>query len=200
MADRTIFFIDDKNVYNGARRAFFAAAKPRSADGNYDPVKLAARVLGKVAADRPSRDLIEIRVYTGRPDPSRQRKAAAAHDRQVAAWRSSGVTVIERPLRYIGEQAQQKGVDVALAIDVVTMAIDGLYDIGVIASTDSDLRPPIEYVLEKCPRVRIEVTAWQSGQQRQRLSIAGRNVWCHWLHHDDYLAVADNTDYGRSAQ
>jgi uncharacterized LabA/DUF88 family protein len=68
--------------------------------------------------------------------------------RQCAAWESKGAIVIARALRYPAgwpeTKPQQKGVDVALAIDFVTMAIDGQYDVGVIASTDTDLKPALE--------------------------------------------------------
>jgi len=107
----------------------------------------------------------------------------------------AGATVVSRPLRYIAGRAQQKGVDVALAIDVVTLAIDGAYDVGIIASTDTDLRPPIEYVLRACPSVRLEVLAWRSERSRQRLSLGKQNVWCHWLDEDDYASIADFSDY-----
>lgn len=191
---RTVLFIDEKNVYHGARRAFFASAT-RFTDGGFEPLKLGQLLALRAPAGQPSRELSEIRLYTGRPDPSRQPKAAAAHDRQVAAWKQSGLTVVDRPLRYIGGQAQQKGVDVALAIDVVTMAIDGRYDVGIIFSSDSDLRPPIEYVVAKCRGVHLEVAAWRAAKYGQRLSISSRRIWCHWLSRTDYDAVADVTDY-----
>jgi hypothetical protein len=195
MPERTVLFIDDKNVYNDARRAFFDPAYDHFTRGGYDPCQLARLVVSKASPDLPPRELTEVRIYTGRPDATRQPKMAAAHDRQVLAWERAGAIVISRPLRYLDGEGHQKGVDVALAIDVVTMAIDGAYDVGVIASTDSDLRPPIEYVVQKCPHVRIEVVAWGTATYRRRLSIATKNIWCHWLHEEDYMYVADFVDY-----
>lgn len=49
--------------------------------------------------------------------------------------------VITRALRYSQtwptDPAEEKGIDVALAIDFVRFAIYGVYDVGVIMSTDS---------------------------------------------------------------
>lgn len=40
----------------------------------------------------------------------------------------------------------EKGIDTLLAIDLVRMAIDGLYDTAVIASSDADMVPAVEFV------------------------------------------------------
>jgi len=94
-------------------------------------------------------------------------------------------------------RAEEKGIDVALAIDFVALAIDGAYDVGIIASTDTDLRPAIEYVLHKfhSGSPRAEVTSWSSATSPRRLSIPGTNIWCHWLQRGDYDQVADPADY-----
>jgi NYN domain len=58
------------------------------------------------------------------------------------------VTVVQRPLRYPkawpAEKAQEKGVDVALAVDFVVMAVTRVYDVGILVSTDTDLVPALE--------------------------------------------------------
>ena len=103
-------------------------------------------------------------------------------------------------LRYPADWPQspphEKGVDVALATDLVSLALRGTCDIVVMASNDSDLLPAIEEVQIRTD-VRIEVAAWQGlgRRRRQRLSVSGSNVWCHWLRRDDYERVRDDTDY-----
>jgi hypothetical protein len=51
---------------------------------------------------------------------------------------------VQRPLRYPkawpAERAQEKGVDVALAVDFVMLAVTGAHDVGILVSTDTDLR------------------------------------------------------------
>ncbi len=201
MTDRVVLFIDYQNVYKGARTAFFSNLDSAPyTDGQIDPI-----ALGNLICSRPppggERVLREVRVYTGRPDASKQPKTYGPHMRQCAAWERAGVTVRPRTLRYPRdwpmEKAQEKGIDVLLAVDFVTMAIDDAFDVGVLFSTDTDLRPAIEYVTAKFdPIPRGEVAAWSSPTSRGRLSVrARRPVWCHYLDHDDYVSVADPTDY-----
>ena len=148
MADRVILFIDAQNVYRGARETFCERHAP-SRDGQINPLRV-----GELICSRPppghERVLHEVRVYTGRPDSTRQPHAYAAHMRQCAAWERAGVTVIPRSLRYPPNypeaRAEEKGIDVALSIDFAMGAIDGAYDVGVIFSTDTDLRPALEVV------------------------------------------------------
>lgn len=84
----------------------------------------------------------------------------------------------------------------ALAIDFAAMAVDGAYDVGVIASTDTDLRPALEFVRRRYGNTRrVEVVAWNSPRSSSRLSVPGQNIWCHRLDRADYDSVADTTDY-----
>lgn len=87
--------------------------------------------------------------------------------------------------------------DVALAIDFVTLAIDDHYDVGVIGSTDTDLKPAIEYVHNKFRGLkRAEVMNWDGGKKRtRRLSLPGEKIWCHWFQLRDFQEVSDSTDY-----
>jgi hypothetical protein len=43
---------------------------------------------------------------------------------------------------------------------------------------------------------RAEVAAWSGDDMHnRRLSIPGRQLWCHWLDRSAYHKVADNVDY-----
>lgn len=90
----------------------------------------------------------------------------AAHRRQAHRWASDGATVTTRALRYPrgwpAVPAQEKGVDVALAVDFVKLAIEGEYDVGVMMSTDNDLLPVLEVVRNHDPG-RIRVAVWPRG-------------------------------------
>ena len=195
-SQRLLLFLDAQNVYRGARRAFCDDYDPHTY-GNFDPMKMGALVCSRAAAGTTS-VLAGVRVYTGRPDSTKQPQAYGPHMRQCAAWQAAGVTVIARALRYPYDwpksAAEEKGIDVALAVDFVTLAIDGAYDIGVIFSTDTDLKPALEYVDRKCPQV-CTVAAWTSPTSRGRLSLKDGNLWCYWLDRNDYDSVADLTDY-----
>lgn len=93
-----------------------------------------------------------------------------------------------------------KGIDVQLAIDFVAGAIDGDYDVGVIASTDTDLIPAIDFVVERFGGIRsAQVAAWSSDRFGPRLQtkIPSTKIWCHYLRRSDYDSIADPTDYVR---
>lgn len=84
----------------------------------------------------------------------------------------------------------------ALAIDFVRLAIQGVYDVGVIMSTDSDLQPALEFVREHKPgQLYVAVAAWGVQGQDQRLRLPNASIWCHWLSLADYNAVADQNRY-----
>ena len=198
---RVVVFLDHQNVYNGAREAFDLGGHP-SRHGQIDPLKLAESI---VSRHPEASHLVGVRVYRGRPDSVRQPQAYGANLRQSGVHEKRGrglVKVITRTLRYPADwpetPAQEKGIDVALAVDFVTMAVGREFDIGVLMSTDSDLVPALEAVvsLNGRPYPRCEVAAWsRPGAYSRRLRVAGARVWCHWLRPDDYAAVADLTDY-----
>lgn len=114
------------------------------------------------------------------------------------------VTVITRPLRYPADwpvhAAEEKGIDVALAVDFVMMAVRHEYDVGVIVSTDTDLKPALEAVVSLGGNAKCEVVAWNSPTGYwNRISVPGARLWCHRLNVQDYEAVADLTDYNRES-
>ena len=149
---RAVLFVDAQNFYRGARRAFFTDAD-RYIYGQIRPVELGNVICGKQLPETQVK-LQQVRIYTGRADATKEPKTYAANLRQCTAWEKDGVEVIHRTVRYPVDwpdsKPQEKGIDVALAIDFVALATDGCYDIGIIASTDTDLVPALEYVYHKC--------------------------------------------------
>ena len=196
---RLALFIDAQNAYRRARARFFP--NPQSGrDGHFYPMELGRLITSRGGPNGKACTLSDVRVYSGRPDANRDRRTYAAHDKQSKRWTSDGATVITRSLRYLRtwptEPAQEKGIDVALAIDFVRLAIDGAYDVGVMMSTDNDLLPALEFVRNHDPgRLHVAVAAWGTGRGDQRLALPG--LWCHWLSQADYNAVADSTDYNQ---
>jgi len=194
---RTVLFIDYQNVYKGARETFHELrASPQC--GQIDPMRLGHLLVQRSAG----RTLTGVRVYRGRPDSEKDPKGYGANRRQSAVWEHAGATVVTRALRYPAawpaEREEEKGIDVALALDFMAMAVHGEYDVGILMSTDTDLKPALEKViaLGGSPFPRCEVAAWSSPDRHcRRLSIQKAKLWCHWLGLDDYRAVADPTDY-----
>lgn len=210
LAQRVVVFLDYQNVYQSARRTYHNLGSPHWC-GQPNPVALGRHL----AADSPfDRELAEVRIYRGQPDATRDPRGYAASRRQHSIWTASPlVTLVTRPLRYPpgwphtslpGERPQEKGIDTALTLDFAVMAIRGEYDVGILFSTDTDLKPTLEFVagltnIHGAPRA--EVAAWSgSGQHNRRLSIKTRKLFCHWIDETTYNAVADHTDYSRPAR
>jgi hypothetical protein len=167
--------------------------------GHFFPAKMAEMICRRPPPGF-SRVIKQVRVYTGQPDSTKEPTPYAAHRRQTQTWRDRRIHVITRPLRYPRdwpkERPQEKGIDVALAIDFVAMAFDREHDVGILASTDTDLKPALEFVIQRCPGVRAEVVSWGSPTQHcSRLSIPGRKIWCHWLQVADYTGLSDAKRY-----
>lgn len=96
------------------------------------------------------------------------------------------------PARLAHDASAGKGVDVALAVDFVRLAMQRAYDVGVMFSSDTDLLPALETVTEQA-LARVEVAAWSN---TFRLRFGGTTrPWCHHLTARDYEAVMDPTDY-----
>lgn len=195
--ERVTVFIDYENVSRSARRCFLPNDSPAHA-GQFDPLELSRILVSR--RPRPS-VLGEVRVYRGRPSPDRQPQAAAANDRQLSRWtRDSLVTAIRRPLSYRTDGKtgklviSEKGIDVALAVDMVRLAISGGYDTAILVSRDTDQIPALETVRD-LGATWVEVAAWR-GDSRLRFA-DGKGPWCHWLNSQDYELVADNRDYTR---
>lgn len=148
---RIAVFIDEKNVYRDARRAFFEVYDT-SPHGQFHPGLLGNLLASLTQAPEPG--LVGVRLYTGRPDGALAPGTYAAHMRQSAAWaKDSAVTVKWRPLRYAqgagrAGPPEQKGVDVQLAVDMVRLYIQNTYDVAILASTDTDLLPGLEALYE----------------------------------------------------
>lgn len=175
---RVLVFVDAQNFYRNARRAFFDDVQ----DYRLGQVRPAA--LGQLLAARdPERSLAGVRLYTGRPDAFLQPKAHAANVRQCQAWESDGCYVFHRPLRYPpgwpnagGRRPEEKGIDVAMAVDLSRLAQRGEYDVGIVCTGDTDLIPAVEDVLDTNDGVRVEVAAWRGDRYRQRLSLPGQHL------------------------
>ncbi len=197
MADRVMVFVDYQNAYHTAREMFHPPASPHW-DGQFHP-----GALGRLLVDRSpyDRELAGVRVYRGLPSSERDPRGYGAARAQMATWkRDPLVEPIPRPLRYPDDwpksPAEEKGVDVALAVDFVMGAVKGWFDIGIVMSLDTDLKPAMEVVLDQLHGIRVEVAAWRcEDAYSRRLGLKNRRIWCHWLGEDDYAKLRDDHDY-----
>lgn len=84
---------------------------------------------------------------------------------------------------------QEKGIDVALAVDMIHLAHDGQYDALILFSSDTDLLPALE-AIRTLRLGHVEVACW-SGFKPLRFS--GTSLpWCHFLSEQDWLTVTED--------
>lgn len=193
-------FIDYQNCYRIAREQFHDDRNDPAYLGNIKPVSLANLLAGKgVGAYK----LVNIGVYCGIADPRKEPKTHGARQRQIEVWKAANASVFARPLRYppdhafrAGERPREKGVDVKLALDAVVMAVEGLYDTGIVASCDTDLDPVVEALLELKTKVghpaSVEAIAWAGRDNKLTLR---DGLTYRWIGERDYRAAQDHTDY-----
>jgi len=145
-----VAFIDGQNLFHCAREAF-GYTYP-----NYDPQKLAAEV-----CRQRGWKLTQVRFYTGVPSKERDPRWHEFWQKKTLRMSRARVQVITRPLRYIEELladgtyqyfGREKGIDVRIAIDVMTFADKKYFDVGLIFSQDQDLAelvPEIRNIVQR---------------------------------------------------
>jgi len=215
-AKKVVVFFDWQNVYKRAREAFFDATHDEYTKGQADAVDLALTLLAKAQALHPDEmlELHEVRIYRGRPVQQRDPKGYDAFQRQDGRWRrNQKIRTVYRDIKYprdwghpsCVEKPREKGIDVALAVDLVALARDESYDIAILMSADYDLIPAVDYVQHRHQHrgagPLIEVAAWKSDitDRPLRLKSQRHRLWCHWLERSDYYGAEDPTDYRLSA-
>lgn len=202
-SERVVVFIDYENMQRCAKDAF---AVDR---GHFWPWKLGKLLVDKRNARvdaRPSH-LAGVQVYRGLPSPRREPNAHAANEAQTASWHASTpeaghLTIYRRPLRYPRDwpdrktgRPQEKGIDVALAVDLVRMTYQGAFEVAIVCSHDTDLSPALDAADSvRTTRHHIEVASWD---RRKRISYSrDPNLpWCHRLDAADFDLVRDPTNY-----
>src|SRR5579871_3490496 len=129
---RTVAFFDGQNLFHAAKSAF-GYTYP-----NYDPAKLAEAVC-KIQGWR----LEQSRFYTGFPKAEDSELWNSFWNRKSLNMRRPGIHVYSRPLRYryktgpAGSSllvAEEKGIDVRIALDVLSCVIRNECDVALIFS------------------------------------------------------------------
>jgi uncharacterized LabA/DUF88 family protein len=209
---RVMVFIDGQNLYNTCRRLF---GHPLC-----HPHVLAHELAGPRVNHR-----VATRFYTGRPNPNIPGEDTRARnlDRRLAAMRGVGVTVVTRPLRYHWDwghrdplpdpapggpdltvtlrpwqRPQEKGIDLAIGLDVVEFVLDGSCDVAIIVSLDRDLAeiPRAIRSLGRLIRrpVRLEAAVPVSGSDARPKTLAGFD-YTHQITPQVFARCRDDVDY-----
>jgi hypothetical protein len=207
----TVFF-DWQNVYKRARDAFEHPENAPSHKGQADPVELAMLLVERHQAQFPGATfaLEQIRIYRGRPLANRDQGGYNSFQRQTSIWAQNAKVVPKyRDLRYpedwgmegCTDKPREKGVDVALAVDLVTLARDEAYDVAILMSADFDLVPAVEHLVRRSlassSAPSIAVAAWKGAHENRPLKLHLKDLplWCHWLSQEDFWGVEDTRDY-----
>ncbi len=192
MKSKVVIFLDYQNIIKTSKQFF-----------NLNQLThISPTDLGQILLNRfkETREIKEIRVYTGIPSKRRQAKSYASFNKRISKWKlDPKVTVISRPIAYPlgwpnksmpGDKPREKGIDVKIAVDFVTMAIKKEYEIGILFSLDSDLKPALEFVCQNNLDVKAEVIAWRTNRSHQlRLALSGNKPFCHWLTREDFSGM-----------
>ncbi len=132
-----VAFVDGQNLYHTAKEAFGYEFP------NFDVKKLATAVCAAKGWK-----LTQTRFYSGVPPKTRSPWWHEYWAKKTTRMTRSGVHVTTRPLRYTEELLsdgtyaaipREKGIDVRIAIDVLSMAIEKQFDVALIFSQDQDL-------------------------------------------------------------
>lgn len=116
---------------------------------------------------------------------------------QKSEWtRDRRVQVTYRALKYYRDGsecvAQEKGVDVLIALELVRSADHGDDDLIILASHDTDLEPALDAALES-GRAKIETAGWHN---RKRLKPTGSpRLWHTFLGGEQFVRARDRKDY-----
>lgn len=141
VSSRVVAFFDGQNLFHAARHAF-GYTYP-----NYNPSALAQRI-----CTNHGWQLTQTRFYTGVPDKRDNAFWNRFWTAKLGTLGHHGVHVFSRPLRYRykrvtlpnGEShrilvGEEKGIDVRIALDIVSLAFHRQYDVALVFSQDQDL-------------------------------------------------------------
>jgi len=137
---RAYAFFDGQNLFRSVKESF-GYIYP-----NYDPAKLAALV-----CRQKEWELKQVYFYTGVPDVSDDPHWNQFWRKKIAYMGKQGIKTFSRPLRYRNQRrklpdgnevpvlvAQEKGIDIRIALDVVRFAREQVYDVSILFSQDQD--------------------------------------------------------------
>jgi uncharacterized LabA/DUF88 family protein len=195
---RVVAFFDGQNLYRCAKEAF-GYTYP-----NYDPVKLSQFVCYK-----QNWQLESVRFYTGIPkqidDPfwnkfwinklaNLGRKKVIVYKRYLARREKEIKTISGiQKIPYLIE----KGIDVRISIDIIRMALNGMYDIALLFSQDQDLSEVAQEIhnISKERKFYIKIaSAYPENLERSYNRGINKTEWIP-LTKEEYDACIDPVDY-----
>lgn len=149
----------------------------------------------KEGATHVDATLDAVHVFRGQPsnknDPNNYRRTQA----QQSEWtRDPRVKVVYRPLKYYTDgSVKEKGIDVLVALDVVTLAASADADdaVVVLAAHDTDQEPTLE-LAHRLAGSRIETAGWRDSRV---LRLPGAKLWHTALDETRFKRTFDRKSY-----
>jgi len=155
---RAVFFIDGQNLYHSAKEAFGYPFP------NYDPMKLSQEICLQHGFS-----LEQVRFYTGVPERTDNEYWHEFWKKKIQFMKTRNIHVYSRQLVYRNESitcpdgqiltklvGSEKGIDVRIALDIVSLAVSKAYDVAVIFSQDQDLSE----VADEVKNISLEQDRW----------------------------------------
>jgi uncharacterized LabA/DUF88 family protein len=140
--------------------------------------------------------LADVYVFRGLPSNRHQPAFYRVNQAQKSEWeRDPRVHVTYRPLRYSDkwpdQPAQEKGIDVPVALNLVRIAERATHDVVILAAHDTDLEPALD-MAALAARTKVETAGWEGCR---RLRVPGRSLWHTALSGTEFLESRDRKDY-----
>jgi uncharacterized LabA/DUF88 family protein len=150
-----IVFVDGQNLYRTAKDAF-----------GYNYPNYNIKLLSEWVCLNRGWNLKKIHFYTGIPNPQDNSFWHNFWSKKLSYMGRLGIKIFSRSLRYHNEEwscpscnkihtslvGHEKGLDVRIALDVIRLAHEKMYDVAVIFSQDQDLSE----VADEVQRISIE--------------------------------------------
>ncbi len=138
---RAVVFVDAQNLYHAAKEAF-GYTYP-----NFDVLALATSI-----CQNQNWNLSKVQFYTGIPDATDDPFWNSFWAAKLAQLGRQRIEIFSRPLRYRNQTiklsngqastvlvGQEKGIDVRIALDIVRLAYQRVFDVALVFSQDQDL-------------------------------------------------------------
>jgi uncharacterized LabA/DUF88 family protein len=195
---RAVTFFDGQNLFHSAKSAFGYTFP------NYDPLALSRAVCAQKGWQ-----LGQVRFYTGVPDAADNPLWNHFWTAKGAQMGREGIHVFTRPLRYRNKiiplpgggnytflDGDEKGIDVRIALDVISLAHQKRYDVAVLFCRDQDLSEladEIKVISKEQNRWIKTASAYPTSPAVRFRGISGTE-WCQ-IDRTMYDSCIDTRDY-----
>ena len=138
---RAAVFVDGQNLFHSVKDAF-----------GYPYPNFEILLLAQAVCNTQGWDVVECRFYTGIPNSEDNPFWNSFWVKKTAQMGRAGVRVFTRPMRYRNKTVrlpdgnshtfltgEEKVIDVRIALDILTGAMNGTYDVALVFSQDQDL-------------------------------------------------------------